>query len=315
MTTSAELRVGVIGLGAMGAPMARHLHAKGCLIAVGNRTQSKADAIAAELEVRAARSAANFADCDVVVLCVSLDADVLENVIALADVLRPGTVVIDHSTVSVDTARRAQALLDVHGIGFLDAPVSGGVEGARNGRLSIMVGGDADVLERVHGVLDSYAARIAHMGSTGAGQATKAVNQVLVAGINEAVCEGLALGDALGLDAERLLPTLLAGAASNWFLDKRGATLLAGDYTPGFKCAHMLKDLRIVQAMARDAGVATATIDQAEADYMTLVERGMGESDTSALYVLKRGVVQRGEVDPPEPEPEPDRGGVEHRDA
>ena len=295
MNTSTTLRAGVIGLGAMGAPMARHLQARGLLTAVGNRTQSKADAIASELEVRAARSAANFADCDVVVLCVSLDADVIENVNALADVLRPGAVVIDHSTVSVDTARRAQALLATHDIGFLDAPVSGGVEGARNGALSIMVGGDMDVLARVQPVLDCYGARIAHMGDTGAGQATKAVNQVLVAGINEAVCEGLALGDALGLDAARLLPTLLAGAASNWFLDKRGATLLAGEYAPGFKCAHMLKDLRIVQAMAREVGTVTTTIDQAEADYTTLVERGMGESDTSALYVLKRGVAGRGE--------------------
>lgn len=293
MTTYPKPRVGVIGLGAMGAPMARYLQARGMLTAVGNRTQSKADALAAELDVRASRSAANFADCDVVVLCVSLDADVLENVTALAEVLRPGTVVIDHSTVSVDTARRAQVLLAVHDIAFLDAPVSGGAEGARNGALSIMVGGDAEVLARVYDVLDCYAARIAHMGGTGAGQATKAVNQILVAGINEAVCEGLALGDALGLDPSRLLPTLMAGAASNWFLDKRGATLLAGQYAPGFKCAHMLKDLRIVQAMARDAGTATGTIDQAEADYTTLVERGMGESDTSALYVLKRGVAER----------------------
>ncbi len=286
-----KMKVGVIGLGAMGAPMARYVHSKGLLTAAGNRTQSKADALAAELEVRAARSAANFADCDVVVLCVSLDADVLENVAALAGVLKPGAVVIDHSTVAVETARRAAAMLAAHDIGFLDAPVSGGVEGARNGKLSVMVGGDIDTFERAQPVIECYAARITHMGSTGAGQATKAVNQVLVAGINEAVCEGLALGEKLGLDPAKLLPTLMAGAASNWFLDKRGATMLRDEFSPGFKSAHMLKDLRIVQSIAHGSGLRLAVIEQALADYAELLERGMGESDTSALITIKRGAV------------------------
>jgi len=283
------MKAGFIGLGAMGAPMARHLHQQGLLTAVGNRTQARADALAAELQVRAARCADNFADCDAVVLCVSLDADVLENVAALAQVLKPGALVIDHSTVSVQTARRAAAMLAGHAIGFLDAPVSGGVEGARNGKLSVMVGGNEADLQKARPLLDSYAARVSHMGDSGAGQATKAVNQVLVAGINEAVCEGLALGEKLGLDPERLLPTLMAGAAANWFLDKRGATMLHGEFAPGFKCAHMLKDLRIVQAMAHDSGIRSVVIDQALADYAELVERGRGDSDTSALITLKRG--------------------------
>lgn len=283
------MKVGFIGLGAMGAPMARHLHARGRLTVVGNRTQAKADALAAELGVRAARSADNFADCDVVVLCVSLDADVLENVTALANVLKRGAIVVDHSTVAVETAQRAAGLLGAHGIGFLDAPVSGGVEGARNGALSIMLGGDADTIAAVQPVLESCAARITHMGATGAGQATKAVNQVLVAGINEAVCEGLALAEKLGLDPAQLLPTLMAGAAGNWFLDKRGATMLRGDFAPGFKSAHMLKDLRLVQQIARNAGLRLATLEQAQADYAELVERGLGEADTSALITLKRG--------------------------
>jgi 3-hydroxyisobutyrate dehydrogenase len=283
------MKTGFIGLGAMGAPMARHVHARGLLNVVGTRTQDKADALAAELGVRAARSAQNFADCDIVAMCVPLDADVLENVAGLADVLRPGTVVIDHSTVSVDTARRAAAMCAEHGIGFIDAPVSGGVEGARNGKLSVMAGGDEAVLEKARPVLECYAARISHMGGTGSGQATKAVNQVLVAGINEAVCEGLALGEKLGLDPERLLPTLMAGAAGNWFLDKRGATMLRDEFAPGFKNAHMLKDLRIVQGMAQQAGIRTAVVDQALADYSELVtERGLGEADTSALITLKR---------------------------
>lgn len=282
------MKVGFIGLGAMGAPMARHLHSRGLLTVVGNRTQDKADALAAELGVRAARSADNFADCDVVVLCVSLDIDLLENANALADVLKRGALVIDHTTVAVESARRAAAALAAHDIAFVDAPVSGGVEGARNGKLSVMAGGDADAVERARAVLDCYAARVTHMGATGAGQATKAVNQVLVAGINEAVCEGLALAEKLGLDPALLLPTLTAGAANSWFLEKRGATMLRDEFTPGFKSAHMLKDLRIAQAIARQAGIRTSTIDQATADYAELVEHGQGDADTSALITLKR---------------------------
>ncbi|WP_290889844.1 NAD(P)-dependent oxidoreductase [Arenimonas sp.] len=279
---------GFIGLGAMGAPMAGHLAARGLLGVVDNRTRNKADALAAQLGVRAAASHADFAGCGVVALCVSMDADVLQKVEALAAVLKPGAVVVDHSTVSVDTAKRAQALLAAHGIGFVDAPVSGGVEGARNGKLSVMAGGNAADLEIARPVLEAYAARITHMGGAGAGQATKAVNQVLVAGINEAVCEGLALGEKLGLDPDKLLPTLMAGAAGNWFLEKRGATMLAGQFTPGFKCGHLLKDLRIVQGMARDAGIRASVIDLALADYSELVQRGEADADTSALILLKR---------------------------
>lgn len=283
------MSAGFIGLGAMGAPMAGHLAARGLLAVVDNRTRNKADVLAAQLGVKAAATHSDFAGCDVVALCVSMDADVMQQVQALADVLAPGAVVVDHSTVSVETAKRAQALLAAKGIGFVDAPVSGGVEGARNGKLSVMAGGDAADLEKVRPVLEAYAARITHMGGTGAGQATKAVNQVLVAGINEAVCEGLALGEKLGLDPAKLLPTLMAGAAGNWFLDKRGATMLANQFTPGFKCGHLLKDLGIVRGMAREAGIRTAVIDQAYADYDELVQRGEADADTSALILLKRG--------------------------
>ncbi len=282
------MSTGFIGLGAMGAPMAGHLATRGLLSVIDNRTRNKADALAAQLGVRAAATHADFAGCRVVALCVSMDADVMQQVEALAGVLRPGSVVIDHSTVSVNTARAAQALLAARGIGFLDAPVSGGVEGARNGKLSVMVGGDAADLEIVRPVLEAYAARITHMGASGAGQATKAVNQVLVAGINEAVCEGLALGEKLGLDPDKLLPTLMAGAAGNWFLEKRGATMLRGQFTPGFKCGHLLKDLHIVQGMARDAGIRAPVIAQALADYSELVLRGEADADTSALILLKR---------------------------
>lgn len=291
MTTvpSTGPRAGFIGLGAMGHSMAGHLADRGLLAVAGNRTTAKAQAFAdARAGVAAAKDFADYAGCEVVALCVSADADVLENVDGLAAVLAPGAIVIDHSTVAVETAREAARRLAARGIGFLDAPVSGGVEGAKNGKLSIMVGGDEATLERARTVLGAYGARIALMGPTGAGQATKAVNQILVAGINEAVCEGLAFAEKLGLDPERLLPTLMAGAASNWFLDKRGATMLRDEFKPGFKCAHMAKDLRIVQAMAEAAGLQHPVIDRALADYSELERRGDGDLDTSALIQLKR---------------------------
>jgi 3-hydroxyisobutyrate dehydrogenase len=282
------MKAGFVGLGAMGAPMAGHLHAAGLLAVVANRTVEKARVLAAGWGVAVAGDVAPFAGCDVVMLCVPADADVLDNVRALAAVLAPGAIVVDHSTVAMQTAREAHALLAARGIGFLDAPVSGGVEGARNGKLSVMVGGDADVLARARQALEAYALRITHMGGPGAGQATKAVNQVLVAGIAQAVCEGLALGEKLGLSADRLVPTLAAGAAGNWFLDKRGATMLADDFTPGFKSALLLKDLRIVAGMARDAGIRATVIEQSLADYAELVAQGHGAEDTSALIRLKR---------------------------
>ena len=285
---SENLKVGFIGLGAMGEPMAGHLQAANLLSVVGNRSISKAQVLAEKYSVNAAHASHYFSDCDVVVLCVSRDADVLENVNALAGVLKAGAVVVDHSTVSMDTAKQAQKILAGRNIGFIDAPVSGGVEGARNGKLSIMVGGTEENLEKVRPVLNAYAATITLMGDTGAGQATKAVNQVLVAGIAQAVCEGLALGEKLGLKAELLVPTLAAGAAGNWFLDKRGATMLASNFTPGFKSALLHKDLLIVQQMAADAGIRTSVIEQSLADYAELMQQGFGDEDTSALIRLKR---------------------------
>ena len=278
-----------IGLGAMGAPMAGHLKAKGLLYAVANRTQAKADALAHELGVVAPAMLAELAaQCDVIALCVTADADVLSTVEALAPHLKPGAIVIDHSTVAPATAKLAAAKLATVGAYFLDAPVSGGVEGAKNGKLSVMVGGDAAVLERARPVLEAYALRVTHLGDTGAGQATKAINQILVAGIAQAVCEGLALGEALGLDPDRLIPTLGAGAAGNWFLDKRGATMWHDEYSVGFKLALLHKDLAIVRGIAEQAGTATGVIERSLADYAELMSQGYGDDDISALIRLKR---------------------------
>jgi 3-hydroxyisobutyrate dehydrogenase len=282
------LKAAFIGLGAMGAPMAGHLHAKGYLSAVGNRSQAKADALAKDYGVDAPDLASIAASCQVIALCVSADDDVIGVVQALLPTLKQGTIVIDHSTVAPATAKKAAALLADAGGLFLDAPVSGGVEGARNGKLSIMVGGDAEVLERARPVLDAYGARITHMGPVGSGQATKAVNQVLVAGIAHAVTEGLALGEALGLQAERLIPTLAAGAAGNWFLEKRGETMLRNEFSVGFKLALLHKDLGIVRGIAQEAGTDRTIIEQSLADFSQLMAQGYGDDDISALIRLKR---------------------------
>ncbi|QBB72512.1 NAD(P)-dependent oxidoreductase [Pseudolysobacter antarcticus] len=284
------MKVGFIGLGAMGVAMATHLQRQGLLVAVGNRTFAKAQTLADELHVAApVDNAALAALCDVVVLCVTADADVLSICRDLAPALKPGSIVIDHSTVSSETAKQAQIILLAHGCDFLDAPVSGGVEGAKNGKLSIMVGGDAATLARAQPVLTTYGARIAHMGGSGAGQNTKAVNQVLIAGIAQAVCEGLALGEKLGLDAEVLLPTLLGGAANSWFLDKRGATMLRNEFTVGFKLALLHKDLKIVRELAVTAGTDRSVIEKSISDYATLMAQGRGDEDISSLIRLKRG--------------------------
>ena len=285
----ADLRVGFVGLGAMGWPMAGHLHRAGSLVAVSNRSAAKAQAFAAEHAGVAAATPAQLAPlCNVIALCVSADADVLGVVREIAAQARPGTVVIDHSTVSPDTAKQAHALMKGAGGDFLDAPVSGGVEGAKNGKLSIMAGGDAGTLERVRPVLEAYAARIGHLGAVGAGQSTKAVNQVLVAGIAQGVCEGLALGEALGLDPAVLLPTLASGAAGCWFLDKRGATMLRNEFAGGFKAALLHKDLGIVQKIAQQAGTDHSIVDKSLADLADLMAQGRGDEEHSAVIRLKR---------------------------
>lgn len=284
-----DIRAGFVGLGAMGQPMAGHLLRAGLLASVWTRTPANTKAIAAELKLDEPASLAELATrCNVIALCVPADADVLADVDVIAANAQAGTIVIDHSTVSSVTAVEARNRMLSVGGEFIDAPVSGGVEGARNGKLSVMVGGEASVLERVRPVLECYAARINHMGGIGAGQNTKAVNQVLVAGIAQGVCEGLALGDALGLDADTLISTLLSGAAGNWFLDKRGTTMLRDEFKVGFKLALLHKDLKIVRELARDAGTDRSVIEKSLSDYAVLMAQGHGDEDISALIRLKR---------------------------
>ncbi|MFB9068187.1 NAD(P)-dependent oxidoreductase [Pseudofulvimonas gallinarii] len=287
MTTPAS-RVGLVGLGAMGEPMARHLHAAGLLAAVWNRSRDKSGRFAANTGVALPQTLAELAAaCDVVVTCVSADRDVLDVVDALCAGLQPGSLVIDTSTVAPATARSAAQRLAAIGADFIDAPLTGGVEGARNGTLSVLVGGTADAFERARPVLATFGRRVVRFGDVGAGQATKAVNQVMVAGIAEAVCEGLALAERLGLDTDALIDTLGNGAAGTWFMDKRGRTMLAGKFDVGFKLRLLHKDLGIVAALAEEAGMTLPTATAAQADYAHLLEAGYGDEDISSLIRLK----------------------------
>ncbi|NND44228.1 MAG: NAD(P)-dependent oxidoreductase [Xanthomonadales bacterium] len=283
------MRVGMIGLGAMGLPMARHLADAGLLRAAWNRSRDKADALAAEAGVATPSTLAELAAaCNVVVICVSADGDLREVVAAMRPGLAAGTTVVDTSTVSPVTAREIGADLAELGIGFVDAPLSGGVEGAAKGTLSVMAGGDSADFERILPVLETFSARVTRMGPVGAGQATKAVNQVIVGGVAEAVCEALALSEKLNLPSERLLQVLGAGAAGSWFLQHRGKSMLEDRFERGFKLSLLLKDLKIVQALARELDIPMSGVDMAIRDYQQLVEAGDGDHDISGLIRLKR---------------------------
>ena len=287
------LRAGFVGLGAMGLPMARNLHRAGLLAGAWNRTTARAAALAAETGVPAANSLEDLAaGCDVVVTCVSADDDLLEVVAALAPGLRPGAIVVDCSTVAAGTARTAAARLAAAGAEFLDCPVSGGTEGANAGTLSIMVGGDEAALERARPVLAAMGDSITLMGPVGAGQAAKATNQIMVAGINQAVTEALAFGRSQGLPMERLIAALEKGAAGNWFLSRRGPTMIRGEFPLGFKVGLHAKDLEICRRMAAELGVRLPLVEMTLLHYARLPE-GSAEEDISALFRLKSDMFSR----------------------
>lgn len=284
------MKTGVIGLGAMGAHMARNLHKAGYLAAVYNRSTGKAVAFAQETGVTAAASPAAMAEqCDLIITCVPRDDDVLQVVDQMLSGIRPGTVIADTSTVSADTARAAAEKLTSRKAFFLDCPVSGGVEGARQGTLVMMAGGDAQALERVRTLLAAIAANIIYMGPSGAGQATKAVNQLMAAGINQAVTEALAFGESLGLDMDKVVDVVAAGAAGNWFVQHRGKTMLKGIFEPGFKLSLHHKDLEICQRMASEAsGASLPMVEMTLIHYRRLMDEGHGDEDISALFRLKQ---------------------------
>lgn len=288
------MKTGFIGLGAMGYPMALNLHKAGLLAAVFNRTPSKAERLARETGcVAAANMAELAAQCEAVVLCVSADQDVLGVVDALATNLKPGALVIDCSTVSADTARKAAARLAKHRIEFLDCPVSGGTEGAKNATLAMMCGGDAAPFDRAQPILRALGKRIVRLGPAGAGQATKAVNQIAVAGIAQAVTEALAFAEAQGLPLDQVIEVVGSGAAGAWFLTHRGPTMVRGQYPLGFKVTLHDKDLAIVQQTAASQGVQLPVVEMTRVHYRRLIQNGHGDEDISSLFRLKHALFNK----------------------
>jgi 3-hydroxyisobutyrate dehydrogenase len=282
------LKTGFVGIGAMGAGMARNLHKRGLLTQLWNRTPEHAASLANELGVPLAKSLHELAkNCDCVVTCVAADADVLSVVEAIAPSLRSGSIVIDCSTISADTAKEAAKKLKLVDVDFLDAPVSGGVEGARNGTLAIMVGGDADTFARAKPVLDSMGTTVTHFGATGAGQAAKATNQIMCAGIIQAVSEAMAFAKAEGLPLDKLIETLGKGAGSSWYFVNRAPNMVRNAYPPGFRVRLHQKDLNICHDMAARHGVQLPVIEMTLHHYRRLIELGFGDEDISTLFRLK----------------------------
>jgi 3-hydroxyisobutyrate dehydrogenase len=288
------MRVGFVGLGAMGAHMARNLHLAGLLTAVWNRTASKATILAAELGCAAPESLSALArDVDAVVICVSADEDVLHVVKEIAPGLKKGALVIDCSTVGAETARAAGALLQPGGVDFLDCPVSGGVEGAQKATLAIMAGGTAEAFEQAQPILTAMGKTVAHFGPTGSGQAAKATNQIMCAGIIEAVSEAMAFARAQGLPLEKIVDTLGKGAGSSWYFVHRAPNMVRGAYPAGFRVRLHAKDLGICRDMAARFGVALPVVERMIDEYAELEARGYGDEDISATFRLKEELFDR----------------------
>jgi 3-hydroxyisobutyrate dehydrogenase len=282
------MKTGFIGLGAMGQHMARNLHRAGLLEGVWNRTAAKAEALAAETGCRACASPAELAAaCDCIVTCVSADDDLRAVVEALLPGLRQGAIVIDCSTVAADTARAAAGRLADVGAALLDCPVSGGVEGAKNATLAIMCGGDAAAFARARPVLAALGKTAALMGGSGAGQATKATNQILCAGAIQAAAEAMAFAQAEGLPLAKVIEILSGGAGSSWYFANRAPFMARGDYPAGFRVRLHDKDLRICREMAARHGAALPVVEATLADYARLLATGHGEEDISTIFRLK----------------------------
>jgi 3-hydroxyisobutyrate dehydrogenase len=282
------MRVGFIGLGAMGMGMARNLHKRGLLTAVWNRSSEKAESLANESGCKAVSNAHDLpALCDAIVTCLSADDDVLAIIDQLHPHIAKDSLVIDCSTISAASARAAAFRVQERGAWFLDAPVSGGTEGARDGTLAIMVGGDAPAFERALPILQAMGRTVTHMGSSGSGQAAKATNQIMCAGVIQAVAEAMAFAKSEDLPLDKLIDTLGQGAGSSWYFLHRAPNIARNDYPAGFRVRLHEKDLKICRAMAAVHGVQLPLIEMTLVHYRRLIEQGHGDEDISALFRLK----------------------------
>ena len=287
-----------VGLGVMGYPMAGHLAAAGHRVCVYNRTASRRQAWLAQHPGSGAQTPREAAEgADVVLMCVGNDDDVRS--VALADDgvfagARRGAVVVDHTTASARLARELAAAGAERGVGFLDAPVSGGQAGAENGQLTVMVGGGADAFERAAPVLATYAKRVQRMGEVGCGQLTKMVNQVCIAGILQGLAEGLHFAEQAGLDVSAVVDVISQGAAQSWQMDNRAATMARREFDFGFAVNWMRKDLDMTLAAARELDARlplAALVDQFYADVQAM---GGGRWDTSSLVERLRRFADHG---------------------
>ncbi len=280
-------KVGFIGLGVMGYPMAGHLAAKGHDVTVYNRTGAKAGAwVAAYGGAKSDTPAGAAKDADFVFCCVGNDDDLRS--VTLGDggafgAMKTDAVFIDNTTASANIAREMGAAAQDAGFGFLDAPVSGGQAGAENGVLTVMVGGDEATFERAKPVIECFARMVGLMGVTGSGQMTKMMNQVCIAGLVQGLAEAIHLGKAAGLDIDKVMGVISKGAAGSWQMENRNKTMIAGEYDHGFAVDWMRKDLAICLAEADARGVSlpvTALVDQFYAEVQRM---GGNRWDTSSL--------------------------------
>ena len=282
-----DWRVGMVGLGALGLPMAVNLRRAGLTLQVHTRSRRAENDPELSGACRCKNPAATAENVDVLLLCVSDDSavnDVLFGQDGAAEQLEPGSIVIDCSTISPKGAQQAAAQLERIGVRYIDAPVTGGTEGARAGTLTVLVGGDAAVLAKVRPLLDVIGGPVHHIGPVGRGQQAKAVNQVLVAGSYAAVAEAIALGQRLKLPMQQVIEALGSGAAGSWALNHRSEAMLQGNYPLGFKLSLHRKDLGIALETANSVELdmpITALVAQLETD---LIQKGYGDDDVSALH-------------------------------
>jgi 3-hydroxyisobutyrate dehydrogenase len=284
--TEPKQRVAFLGLGTMGAAMAANLARAGFQVTAWNRTPGRAPELA-DLGIETAPNpAAAAADAEIIVICVSDTPDVEAVLFGPDGVVggaRAGTLVIDCSTIAPSGSWNFAARLKEHGLSMVDAPVSGGSEGARNATLTIFVGGDADDVERARPVLAAMGKTITHVGPIGAGQAVKAVNQVILAGTYLGVAEGIVLAIKAGLDVEQVVGALGGGAAQSWVLANRSGRMIDNDYPLGFKVALHRKDLGIALELANQLGAVLPVSALAAQLESGLVAGGHGDDDMSAL--------------------------------
>ena len=281
--------IGFIGLGVMGFHMAGHL-SKHNQIAVFNRTKKKSEIWSAKYNGKICSSPADLAKIsDVIILCVGNDGDVRDVVTGyqgLLKNLKPGSIIVDHTTTSAKLAKEIYELLDSNGIFYIDAPVSGGEVGAQTGMLSIMAGGNKDAYDQIKSILEPYTKLIKYMGLSGSGQYTKMVNQICIAGLIQALAEGINFSEKVGLDTKSVLEVVSNGAAQSWQMDNRWLTMLDDNYDHGFAVDLMRKDLEIVLDEANLNNINIEITKIINEFYKDIQKAGGGKWDTSSL--LKR---------------------------